>query len=122
MFGGLLCVLLILAGWLLLNKAGSVSLAVLLWCCAAGAACAAGLIPGALRPVYIGLSYALLPVGILVSFLTLALIFYFLLTPMALVLKLCGRDTMARKFEPDKGSYWRRRQVRQDRKQYLRQY
>jgi hypothetical protein len=122
LFGGLLTVLLILVGWLLLNKTGSVAGAVLLLCCAAGAAGAAGLVPGALRPVYIGLSYAILPVGILISFLTLALIFCFLLTPMALILKLCGRDAMARKFEPDRPSYWHRRQIKKDTERYLRQY
>jgi hypothetical protein len=122
LFGGLLTALLTLVGWLLLNKTGSVAAAVLLGCCAAGAAGAAGFVPGALRPVYIGLSYALLPVGILVSFLTLVLIYYFLLTPMALILKLCGRDAMARKFEPDNPSYWRRRQIKKSKERYLRQY
>ena len=70
LFGGLLAVSLTLVGWLVLNKTGSVVAAVLLWCCASGAIGATGLVPGALRPVYIGLSYAMLPLGILVSFLT----------------------------------------------------
>ena len=122
LFGGLLAVSLTLVGWLVLNKTGSVAAAVLLWCCAAGAIGAAGFVPGALRPVYIGLSYAMLPLGILVSFLTLALIFCFLLTPMALILKLCGRDAMTRKFEPNSHSYWRRRQIKKGTERYLRQY
>lgn len=122
LFGGLLTAVLALVGWLLLDKTGSVAAAGLLWCCAAGAAAAAGFVPGALRPVYIGLSYAVLPVGILVSFLILALIFCFLLTPMALILKLCGRDAMARKFEPDSPSYWCRRQIKKGKERYLRQY
>ena len=122
LFGGLLAVLLALVGWLVLDRTGSVAAAVLLWCCATGAASAAGLAPGRLRPVYIGLSYAMLPVGILVSFLTLALIFFFLLTSTALILKLCGRDALTRKFDPDSHSYWRRRQIKKGKERYLRQY
>ena len=122
LFGGLLAVSLTLVGWLVLNKTGSVAAAVLLWCCAAGAIGATGFGPGALRPVYIGLSYAMLPLGILVSFLTLALIFGFLLTPLALILKLCRRDALTRKFEPDSPSYWRRRKIKKGTERYLRQY
>jgi hypothetical protein len=122
LFGGLLTIFLIIGGWLLLNKTGSVATAVLLWCCAAGALITAWLAPGALRPVYIGISYVTLPVGILVSFLILASIFFFLLTPVALILKLFGRDALTRKFEPDRPSYWRRRQSKKGSESYLRQY
>jgi Saxitoxin biosynthesis operon protein SxtJ len=122
LFGGLLAVLLALVGWLVLDRTGPVAAVVLLWCCAALSAGVAGFTPGRLRPVYIGLSYLMLPVGILISFLILALIFFFLLTPTALILKLCGRDALTRKFEPDKHSYWRRRHFKKDMKRYFQQY
>ena len=35
----------------------------------------------------------------------LSLVFYFVFTPVALVMRLIGRDTMQRKFEPDAATY-----------------
>jgi hypothetical protein len=73
----------------------------------------AGLVPlaglfsrAALRFVFVGLSYATRPIGIVVSFVVLALVYYLVLTPVGLIMRLLGNDPLSRKFEPDSESYW----------------
>jgi hypothetical protein len=44
--------------------------------------------------------------GRVVSPLALGLIFYAVFTPVGIVMRLAGRDAMARRFEPDKPTYW----------------
>jgi hypothetical protein len=58
------------------------------------------------RMIYLGLILVTLPVGVLMSFLLLAIFFFGILTPLALVFRMIGRDTLHRKFDPDADSYW----------------
>jgi hypothetical protein len=60
----------------------------------------------ALRFVFVGLSYATRPIGIVVSYVVLALVYYLALTPIGLTMRLLRHDPLARKFEPDAESYW----------------
>ena len=58
------------------------------------------------RVIYLGFILATLPIGLLVSFLLLAIFYFGILTPLALMFRLIGRDTLHRKFDPDVESYW----------------
>jgi len=58
------------------------------------------------RVIYIGLTTITLPIGLVVSFILLAVFYFLLLTPLALFFRLIGRDTLNRKFEPATKSYW----------------
>ena len=62
--------------------------------------------PRLTRVIYLGLILATRPIGLLMSFLLLAIFYFGLLTPLALVFRLIGRDTLNRKFDPDTDSYW----------------
>lgn len=62
--------------------------------------------PGLLRIVYLGMIYATLPIGIVVSYVILAATYYLVLTPIGLVLRLCGYDPMQRRFDRKAESYW----------------
>ena len=42
----------------------------------------------------------------IVSPIALGIVFYGVLTPMALVMRLIGRDAMQRRFDPSAGTYW----------------
>jgi hypothetical protein len=59
-----------------------------------------------LRPVYLAWMLAAFPVGWLVSHVVLAAIFYLVLTPIGLALRLCGRDPLERGFDRGAASYW----------------
>lgn len=58
------------------------------------------------RIIYLGLMLVTLPVGWVVSFILLALFYFLLLTPVALVFRLVGRDALCRKFDPSARTYW----------------
>lgn len=62
--------------------------------------------PGAARIVYVALSAIGLPVGFVVSFVLLAVFYFLLLTPVALLFRLIGRDSLHRRFDRAADSYW----------------
>jgi hypothetical protein len=52
--------------------------------------------PAATRIVYIGMTLVAMPIGFIVSFVLLAVFYFLLLTPIALVFRLIGRDALCR--------------------------
>lgn len=63
-------------------------------------------LPNFFRPVYFIFMAATFPLGMIMGPLILGVIFYGVFTPVALVFKAMGRDTMTRKFDPAAKSYW----------------
>ena len=61
---------------------------------------------GLTRIIYLGLTLVTLPIGWTVSFLLLTIFYFLLLTPLALIFRLAGRDPLNRNFDPDTDSYW----------------
>lgn len=61
------------------------------------------------RMIYIGLTLATLPIGLIVSFILLATFYFLILTPLALTFRIAGRDQLNRKFESTAKSYWSER-------------
>jgi hypothetical protein len=59
--------------------------------------------------IYLGLTLVTLPIGWMMSFLILTIFYFLLLTPLALIFRLAGRDLLNRKFDPTADSYWLRR-------------
>ena len=78
--------------------------------------------PLILKPLFIGMSVVGVPIGIVVSFLMLAIIYFLVITPIALIFKIIGRDSMTRKFEPAAQTYWVKRPPTTDVKRYFRQF
>jgi hypothetical protein len=107
-----------LQGWLWERWAVAAVLAAL----AVGAGVPGVLWPRAVRWLYVGLCGATFPVGWVVSHLTLALVFYGLLTPLGLVFRLSGRDALGLRAKADRDSYWEPRPAASDPPRYLRQY
>jgi hypothetical protein len=62
--------------------------------------------PGATRILYLGLTIAAMPLGLAVSFILLAAFYFLLVTPVAVIFKLIGRDALCRKFDTTAASYW----------------
>ena len=58
------------------------------------------------RMIYVSLMAATLPIGFVVSFILLAAFYFLLLTPLALVFRLIGRDPLHRKIDSAANSYW----------------
>ena len=62
--------------------------------------------PQAIRFVFVGITGIVFPIGWLVSQMVLALLFFGVFTPVALLFKLIGRDALARHPRPAVPTYW----------------
>ena len=62
--------------------------------------------PAGNRFLFVALTVISYPIGYVVSFVLMAIFFYVVVTFVALVFRLIGRDVMKRKFEPDATTYW----------------
>jgi saxitoxin biosynthesis operon SxtJ-like protein len=78
--------------------------------------------PRLMRPVYVAWMCAVFPIGWLVSHLLLAAVFYLLITPLGLLLRLIGRDKLKLRFERDAKTYWTPREPPPASDRYFRQF
>jgi len=78
--------------------------------------------PPFLRWTYLGMSYATYPIGLVVSSLVLLLLYYGVVTPIGLLLRLTGYDPLGRRFDPKASSYWSPRQEPEDARRYFQQF
>jgi hypothetical protein len=92
------------------------------WVLAAASLAGSLTVPEVLRPLYVGLTAISLPIGFVVSHLLMAIVFYGLLTPIALCFRMIGRDALQRRLEPSAKSYWQQRRVVEDRGRYFKQF
>jgi hypothetical protein len=84
---------------------------------------AAGLVwPEFLRFVYVFAIYATYPIGLVVSFFILVVIYYIVLTPIALILRLTGYDPMQHRFDYSAKSYWTSRKQEEKTNRYFQQF
>ena len=79
-------------------------------------------VPSFMRVVYVGLSYLAWPIGFVVSHVLLAAVYYVVVTPIGLIMRVVGYDAMRRRFEPEAPSYWIERDSgERDARSYFRQ-
>lgn len=79
-------------------------------------------VPAFMRRVYIGWMMAVFPIGWIVSHLVMAGIFFLVIWPIGLMMRLCGRDPMQRRFDRTAASYWIRRKPDTGKQRYFRQF
>jgi hypothetical protein len=78
--------------------------------------------PPSVRYLYIGLALVALPIGLVLGNVLMALTYYLVVTPVGLVFRLIGRDSLNRKPDSDADSYWVRRPPPAPIKRYFRQH
>jgi hypothetical protein len=71
--------------------------------------------------VFIGWMVAAYPIGWVLGHVMLGVVFFLVLTPIALVLRAAGRDPLQRRFDTASASYWQERAA-SDRSRYFRQF
>ena len=81
------------------------------WCAAIGAAGGfiwiSGLISYRLtRMIYLTLVTLTLPIGLVVSLTIMALFYFAIITPLGLLFRVMGRDSMCRRFDANAKTYW----------------
>jgi hypothetical protein len=78
--------------------------------------------PTALRGLYVVLMVVTYPVGWVVGHVLLALIFFGLITPLALGFRLLRRDALQRRFQGEAPTYWQPRPRVHALRRYVRQF
>lgn len=100
---------------------GSLPAAAAFWVVAA-----AGLVgylrPGFLRPVYILWMALAWPIGWTISHLLLLSVYYLVLTPIGLLMRLFGNDPLQRRFDPSAKTYWTPHDPGADEARYFKQF
>lgn len=87
----------------------------------------AGLILIAISPaigkaIYTQWMFAAMPIGWTISHAILAGVYYLLLTPIGLIMRLTGYDPMSRKLDPAAASYWIKREQPKNAAAYFKQF
>jgi hypothetical protein len=101
---------------------GQPAVAAAFWAAAVAGRLLGAMKPEWLKPVFVGLVVATWPVGWVVSHLALGLLFYGVITPIGLVMRLLGRDPMTRRFDRSAATYWEAYNPDRGMSRYLRQF
>ena len=80
------------------------------------------LAPKALKPIYVGLMIVTFPIGWLMTRVILLVLYFAVLTPVGLLMRLFGRDTMKRAFDRGAQTYWVQHDSKPEKERYFRQY
>ncbi len=78
--------------------------------------------PLLLKPLFLGLSLIAVPIGFVLTYTLLTLIFFLIVTPTAILFRIVGRDALHRKIDKSATSYWTPHKAPKDVKRYFRQY
>jgi hypothetical protein len=96
-------------GWMLFRYAGDnvrTTLTAVFGALAAATALSSWLFPRANRVLYLAVSVVGYPIGLVISYVLMAVLFYGLITPAGIVFRMLGRDPLKRTFDPGARSYW----------------
>jgi hypothetical protein len=78
--------------------------------------------PKANLPIYLGLTIVAFPIGFVLSYVIMGTLFFGIITPVALIMKVLGRDPLNRKFEPEAATYWVQGQGERAKATYFKQF
>ena len=109
-----------LVGWLVGKKTGHWGGVEIAWVVGGGIALAGFIHPPLIRPVFVGLILATFPIGWVVSHVLLGIIFYGVVTPIGVILRLTGHDPLQLKI-PTTNTLWKTPVGKTDPASYLRQ-
>ncbi len=78
--------------------------------------------PAVMRIAYLGMAYATFPIGLIVSHVILLVVYYLVVTPIGLLMRLLGHNPMGRGFDADVDTYWVAREADDGLERYFRQF
>jgi hypothetical protein len=120
-FAGLQIVFFCIVAWLWRTALGPTGGTVLVL--ASALAGAIGLVrPVWIRPAYIAWMVAVFPIGWVMSHVVLAVIYFAVLTPIALLVRWRRGDPLQRQFDAAAPTYWSPRRPAENTERYFRQY
>ena len=109
-----------LVGWSIGQKTGHWSEVEIGWVLAGLLSVGGLVLPALIRPIFVGLILLTFPIGWVVSHLLLGLIFYGVVTPIGLILRMSGHDPLQLK-KPGGNTVWKTSVGKTDATRYLRQ-
>lgn len=121
-FGALFAVVFALLGAVFWWHAGWQTAALAVWQSAAFILVAYLIVPQTRRPIYLIWSYALYPIGYVITLVLMGAVFYLVITPTGLLMRLFGRDPLSRKLQPEAKSHWIKRKEDASLGRYFRQW
>ena len=86
------------------------------------ASLAALIFPAFARKLYLGWMLAALPIGWSISHALLAVLYYMVVTPIALIMRMLGHDPLNRRIDKTRESYWAQHPSSIESSRYFRQY
>jgi hypothetical protein len=78
--------------------------------------------PAAVRWLFVCATVVAFPIGWVVSQIMLVVMFYGILTPLAVLFRMRGRDLLALRPAPNRPTYWTPKQTPENMRSYFRQY
>ncbi len=78
--------------------------------------------PRANLGLYLGLTVIAYPIGFVLSYVVMGTLFFLVITPMGLVMRLFGRDPMERRMLHDAESYWVEARTQRPSQSYFKQF
>lgn len=111
-----------LVGGLLWWRLGDNRISPVLWVLGPIVALVGLVAPRAIRWLFLGLTLAAFPIGMVIGFVLLSLTYYLMVTPIGLVFRLLGRDLLDRSIDREAPSYWVKRPPRVPSGRYFQQF
>ena len=78
--------------------------------------------PKANRFLYVGLTLLAFPIGFVLSYVIMGTLFFLVITPVGLVMRLLGKNPLEVGFDSAAGSYWRDSRRRRPAESYFKQF
>ena len=78
--------------------------------------------PKANRGIYVGMAVITYPIGFVLSYVIMGLLFYGMIAPTALALRALGHDPLKRSYDPEATSYWTPCRPRREKSSYFKQF
>lgn len=78
--------------------------------------------PKANWPIFVGLSVIAFPIGFVLSYVIMGVLFFLIIAPIAILLRVLGKDPMNRKYDRAAPSYWQKLETQRDQESYFRQF
>jgi hypothetical protein len=110
-----------IVGGMVLWQAESLRAAGVVWGVGAGLAALYCSAPPLRRGIYLAWMAAFSPIAWAISSLALVVVYYGVIAPVALSMRLVGRDRLARSYDASSDSYWVARRQSEDNADYFRQ-
>ena len=111
-----------LIGGLIWWKFSAPKVAYWLWGIGGGVAVVYYLVPPLKKTIFLGWMYFAYPIGWVMSHLLLSIIYYVILTPIGLLMRLFGYDPMQRKWDAGASTYWIEKETDESPRRYFRQF